>query len=30
MSREERDVNICNYSKEQGMDLEIWKMRVGK
>lgn len=28
--REERDVNPCNYRKEQGMDLEIRKMRVGK
>lgn len=28
--REERDVNPCNYRKEQGMDLEIQKMRVGK
>lgn len=28
--QEERDVNPCNYRKEQGMDLEIRKMRVGK
>lgn len=30
MSREEREVNACKNSKEQGMDLGIWKLRVGK